>query len=179
MGAHAYDRLRQPVAFSGLVDDINNHEADVEVALASQLKAARELFAAAATGKELREIPKEIAAPMPEGQFRIDLSAYHHYLDECKHGNVTYTRLFNTQEQAANVLFFGANFDSGFPLKNLYKALNVVKPDTILVQIPPDVAYSPDYTAPPSTGDPDLDWVKDLERSAADFISSVEYKNKV
>jgi hypothetical protein len=32
-----------------------------------------------------------------------------------------------------NVIFFGANYNEEFPAKNLYKALNVAKPDLVMV----------------------------------------------
>lgn len=182
IGAHAYDRLALPVGFSETVEDINSGGGDLEVTLATHIKKAREVFAAAASGKQLRKMPSEIAAPMPEGQFRMERDAYKAYLDECRQGNVTYLRLFNNQEQAANVMFFGANFDSGFPLKNLYKALNVVKPDTILVQLPPDVFYTYERVNKvmiPSDGDPNLEFIQDLERGPADVIPSLKYKNQV
>ena len=41
--------------------------------------------------------------------------------------------------QSSNVIFFGANYDESFPIKNLYKALNVVRPDALLVQLSPDL----------------------------------------
>ena len=40
------------------------------------------------------------------------------------------------------MIFFGANFDNEFPAKNLYKALNVAKPDCVLVQLSPDYLLS-------------------------------------
>lgn len=44
----------------------------------------------------------------------------------------------NRLGRKTNVIFFGANFDDNFPSKNLYKALNVAKPDLVFVQISPD-----------------------------------------
>ena len=42
-----------------------------------------------------------------------------------------------------NVIFFGANFDEdSMPVKNLYKALNVAKPDLVMVQLSPDYLLS-------------------------------------
>jgi len=41
--------------------------------------------------------------------------------------------------QSSNVIFFGANYDESFPIKNLYKALNVIRPDALLVQLSPDL----------------------------------------
>lgn len=35
-------------------------------------------------------------------------------------------------------MFFGANYNEYFPIKNLYKALNTIRPDALLVQISPD-----------------------------------------
>ncbi len=37
----------------------------------------------------------------------------------------------------ANLIFLGADFKD-FEAKNLYKALNLVKPDVIVVQVRPD-----------------------------------------
>lgn len=48
---------------------------------------------------------------------------------------MSYLRLQNSEEKEdfANVIFFGANYDDHFPIKNLYKALSSVKPDALLV----------------------------------------------
>ena len=40
------------------------------------------------------------------------------------------------------MILFAANFDDEYPLKNLYKALNVVRPDALLLQISPDIAFN-------------------------------------
>ena len=37
-----------------------------------------------------------------------------------------------------NVILFGANYNDDFVSKNLYKALNVAKPDLVMVQLSPD-----------------------------------------
>ena len=43
-------------------------------------------------------------------------------------------------ERKTNVVFFGPNFQGrSFPAKNLYKAMNVVRPDAVLVQMSPDL----------------------------------------
>ena len=78
---------------------------------------------------------------MPEGQFRLERKAYQQYLEKCKSGDISYLRLQNSEEaeDVSNVVFFGANYDDYFPIKNLYKAMNLVKPDAILVQLRPDV----------------------------------------
>lgn len=50
---------------------------------------------------------------------------------------MTYVRL-----KDSNLIFFGANFTNEFPAKNLYKALNVAKPDSVLVQMAPNYLLS-------------------------------------
>ena len=88
------------------------------------------------------KVTSSVSAPMPAGQFRITRDAYHKFLRDCRGGDMTYVRLVNPiDNQSTNVILFGANFDDDFPLKNLYKALNVVRPDTLLLQIRPDVAF--------------------------------------
>ena len=37
-----------------------------------------------------------------------------------------------------NVIFYGANYGDEFVSKNLYKALNVAKPDLVMVQLSPE-----------------------------------------
>ena len=44
----------------------------------------------------------------------------------------------NERGRKTNVIFFGANFNDEFPVKNLYKALNVAKPDMVMVQLSPN-----------------------------------------
>ena len=70
---------------------------------------------------------------MPEGQFKIERKAYIQFLNQCQDGDISYLRLPNKRGLNANVMFFGANYNDDFPVKNLYKALNVIKPDTVLV----------------------------------------------
>ena len=48
----------------------------------------------------------------------------------------------NKLGRQTNVIFFGANFNETFPSKNLYKALNVSKPDLVMVQLSPDYLLS-------------------------------------
>lgn len=58
---------------------------------------------------------------------------------------MTYIKLKSKDKertQQTNVIFFGANFDNEFPAKNLYKALNVAKPDCVMVQLSPDYLLS-------------------------------------
>ena len=40
--------------------------------------------------------------------------------------------------RAANVLFVGADYED-FEVKKLYKSLNVIKPDLVLLQVRPDL----------------------------------------
>ena len=73
---------------------------------------------------------------MPEGEFKLSKEVYKKLLKECESGDVTYVRLKSRDKETnhqTNVIFFGANFDNEFPAKNLYKALNVAKPDVVLV----------------------------------------------
>ena len=80
---------------------------------------------------------------MPEGHFKIQRQAYKQFMQECQNGDLAYVRLTSKehdQSQTSNVILFGANFDDEYPLKNLYKALNVVRPDALLLQVTPDVA---------------------------------------
>jgi len=46
------------------------------------------------------------------------------------------------EHQSTNVICFGANYNERFPMKNLYKALNVIRPDALLVQLSPDILLS-------------------------------------
>lgn len=53
------------------------------------------------------------------------------------------------KQRAANVIFMGADYDN-FEVKNMYKALNVAKPDIVLLQVRPDLVldkfkYLEDY----------------------------------
>ena len=64
---------------------------------------------------------------------------YLQFLSECLHGDLTYLRMRkNARGIQTNVIFFGANFGEAFPSKNLYKALNVAKPDLVMVQLSPE-----------------------------------------
>jgi hypothetical protein len=38
----------------------------------------------------------------------------------------------------ANVIYFGSDYE-GIPMKNIYKALNLVRPDIVLLQMRPDL----------------------------------------
>jgi hypothetical protein len=40
--------------------------------------------------------------------------------------------------RAANVIFVGAEYKE-FEVKNLYKSLNVIKPDLVIMQVRPDL----------------------------------------
>lgn len=44
---------------------------------------------------------------------------------------------FIRTEQGKNVIFFGADYDK-IEMKSLYKALNVSKPDLVMVQLSPE-----------------------------------------
>ena len=91
-------------------------------------------------GQEMR-----VSAPMPEGEFKLSREFYKRLLKQCKNGDVTYVKLEKKDEMTqhqTNVIFFGANFDNEFPAKNLYKALNVARPDLVMVQMSPDFLLS-------------------------------------
>ena len=68
---------------------------------------------------------------MPEGFFKIERKMYQSFLEKSKCGDMSYLRLQN--DDYSNVIFFGAKYDENFPIKNLYKALNLIKPDALLV----------------------------------------------
>ena len=67
---------------------------------------------------------------MPEGYFKIERKVYKGYLDQCQYGDISYVRLPDTE---SNIIFFGPNSNEKFELKNLYKALNMIKPDCVLM----------------------------------------------
>ena len=48
---------------------------------------------------------------------------------------MSYLRLQNSEDikNFSNVVFFGANYDDYFPIKNLYKAMTLFKPDAVLI----------------------------------------------
>lgn len=78
---------------------------------------------------------------MPEGEFKIERKAYQQFIQKCENGDMSYYRLENQNGSSSNVILFGANYNADFPLKNLYKALNLCKPDAIVLQ-----GTSPDST---------------------------------
>ena len=45
--------------------------------------------------------------------------------------------------RAANVVFVGADYEKGFEVKLLYKSLNVIKPDLVILQVRPDLVIDP------------------------------------
>jgi len=47
---------------------------------------------------------------------------------------MSYYRLENPNQTSSNVVLFGANYNADFKLKNLYKALNLIKPDAVVIQ---------------------------------------------
>ena len=69
-----------------------------------------------------------------EGDFRLPRSIYLQFLEQCHDGDMTYVRMRkNRLGRQTNVIFFGANYNENFPSKNLYKALNISKPDLVMV----------------------------------------------
>ena len=105
--------------------------------------ALRELHTKAAKSSSYKPIKyteksheKDVSEPMPDGEFKLSREAYLKLLEQCKGGDVTYVKLQSRHEvnkKQTNVIFFGANFDNEYPAKNLYKALNVAKPDVVMV----------------------------------------------
>jgi hypothetical protein len=82
--------------------------------------------------ERLRENLHNVSAPMPEGHFKIERKVYQSFLEQSQYGDMSYLRLAD-ENNNSNVIFFGAKYDSNFPIKNLYKALNLIKPDALLV----------------------------------------------
>ncbi len=79
---------------------------------------------------EKQKIKPAVYAP---GQFKLDREIYKAILRQCSGGDVSFVR----SETGKNVIFFGADYDK-IEIKNLYKALNVAKPDLVLVQVGPE-----------------------------------------
>jgi len=72
-----------------------------------------------------KKIKPQVQAP---GSFRLDREIYKTIMHQCKGGDVSFVR----SRQGKNVIFFGADYEQ-LEIKNLYKALNVAKPDLVLV----------------------------------------------
>jgi len=70
---------------------------------------------------------RELFTGKREGYF-LDRKTYQLYLDRYKEGDVTYVKLDNN-----NMIFIGCS-QYETPLKNIYKALNLAKPDCIVLQ---------------------------------------------
>ena len=89
---------------------------------------------------ESKKKPLNVSAPAKEGHFRIERKAYQQILESCYGGNMSYLRVAHPDhDSSANVVFFGANYNDYFPVKNLYKAMSIIKPDAIVVQLKPDI----------------------------------------
>ena len=130
MGPNSYNPLRDPKLFSAVAEEGTDAIEECLAEMKSLMD--RAIRGKASTG--LQGQTHQVAAPMPEGQFRIERKVYQAFLEQCRNGDMTYLRLKNPiSEKESNVVFFGANFDEDFPIKNLYKALNVIKPDALLV----------------------------------------------
>ena len=69
----------------------------------------------------------------PEGYFKLDREIYKVILNQCEQGDVSFIR----SKEQKNIIFFGADFDT-LNMKNLYKAMNVAKPDLVMVQLSPN-----------------------------------------
>lgn len=91
---------------------------------------------------------------------------------------MTYVRLLNPQDQqTTNVILFGANFDDDYPLKNLYKALNVVRPDALLLQISPDIAMK-DFSIEKACAQ-EHNYQDMIKVDGADLLPSDEYREQI
>lgn len=60
-------------------------------------------------------------------------------MKECKQGDLSYVHLKQKDGHSTNLVLFGATYEQYFPIKNLYKALNIFKPDAVIVQLHPDL----------------------------------------
>jgi len=183
MGAQPYNSWMQPKLFSELTGADDEYE-DLESVIAEGLRAMEEAarnpkapMQRGGSRRSLAAVPDEIAAPMPEGQFRITRPAYQQFLGHCQNGDMTYVRLKHPERHdAANVILFGAQFDEHFPIKNLYKALNVVKPDCLLLQLRPDT-INEDFTLD-ACADYDA-LIESTRRSGHTLYPSLEYRDEI
>lgn len=87
------------------------------------------------------------------------------------------------EDEFTNVVFFGANYLDSYPIKNLYKALNVFKPDALLVQMRPDLLLD-NFKLESLRSGPDnvLDetrYLKQLQREGHELYPTEEYTGKV
>jgi hypothetical protein len=60
-----------------------------------------------------------------------------------RNGDVTYVQIHQEmpvegKTRSANVIFVGADYED-FEVKQLYKSLNVIKPDLVMLQVRPDL----------------------------------------
>ena len=79
--------------------------------------------------------------------FRLQRDAYQTLLRDYRKGDVTYVQLEGKvagRERNANGIFIGADYEN-FEVKNLYKSLNLVKPDVIVLQVRPDLVLENDF----------------------------------
>ena len=80
--------------------------------------------------------------------FRLDREAYQKMLKLHKKGDVTYVQIedqvTSERQRAANAIFVGADYEN-FEVKNMYKSLNLVKPDVILLQVRPDLVLENNF----------------------------------
>lgn len=73
--------------------------------------------------------------------YRLDRDIYQKFLTQHKDGDVTYVQIdqqVKDKHRSSNVILMGADYEN-FEEKNIYKALNLVKPDAILLQVRPDL----------------------------------------
>ena len=73
--------------------------------------------------------------------FRLEREAYQSMLRQYREGDVTYVQIdqvYDSTQRASNVILVGADFEE-FKVKNLYKSLNVIKPDLVMMQVRPDL----------------------------------------
>ncbi len=80
----------------------------------------------------------KIEAEKLKKSFRLEREAYQHMIKKYRRGDVTYVQI-DEEERAANVIFIGAEYEEEFEVKKLYKSLNVIKPDMVMIQVRPDL----------------------------------------
>ena len=80
---------------------------------------------------------KNVGSERYKQHFKLEREVYQRMLKDYKDGDVTYVQIEGPNRNA-NVILMGADFDK-LEVKNIYKALNLVKPDIVLLQVKPDL----------------------------------------
>ena len=109
--------------------------------------------------------------------------AYQQFIEKSKNGDAAYLRIKQVNGHSSNVLFFGANYDNYFPIKNLYKALNTIRPDALLLQIAPDTILDNFTIENKRSGDEQVldaeSYVSQLRRQGYELHPSLHFKDEV